>query len=561
MERCLRPRTGSRRAAVLRGFHGLRRHRGRRVRFIGRGTTGARSGQAWPTGFRSPAVHSALCLLSGSLFSLLSGCLLDEVDLAGKRCRADAAVACAEGFDCDPSTGRCVRPSETRLSGGADAALDGGLDAGSEPDADAPSDGGPVDGGTSAGCEADRDCLDPVRRICLSGVCSRACNDPNGAACPSPASCDDATGHCLVSGACQSDQDCASPISVCVDGACQPGCTVSSAPPCRLDRVCSGSTGMCVGTSTCTADAGCPRGYWCDGRGCRQRCTEPGAPPCRGDSTCNSMTGRCDGALDIGAECTVDRRCASGVCLGLIIGGTEQARVCSRSCGATADCPLGTTCVPVSGAGQCIPERLLTGMNELSLRSGAMCEVDANRCQSLFCEGAVCVERCSRDRECAPFSGSCVSVPQDIAGGRTYLPRCVDPFVGGAVGESCQSNLDCEKGICDPDSATCATLCCADADCGSSESCLPLAVDEGVVRICRPQSGAGQREQGAPCTADADCATQVCAPIDAVNPGGARICSTYCCTDVDCEALPTPGRCIARPSPITNILAGRCVQR
>lgn len=462
---------------------------------------------------------------------VMPGCLLEEVDLTGKAC------PCAPGFECDLTTRTC---------------FESGVDLGVV-------DLGPPDLGERIACIDDRAC-NPPDEVCVSGFCRPGCG-AEGEACTAPATCDATTGHCLVDGVCSSNADCAPPLSVCVAGRCEAGCTVSTAP-CRMDRVCNAASGLCEIAPTCADDQGCPNGYWCDGLGCRQRCTEPGAPPCRGDSTCNTETGRCDGASDLGESCAADRNCISGDCLGVVIGG-NTSQVCSRTCAATSDCRLGTSCLPVSSAGQCLPASLLNGMSTLATRSGGACETTDNQCQSTICEASACAERCYRARDCVTFDGTtCVAVPQEIGlGRRLILARCIEPFVGGAEGDACVSNQDCANGVCDPGSSTCAHLCCGDADCTDQENCVPIAIEQSVLRVCQTSSTAGSRPFGGSCTSNAECASGVCGPADAANPNGARICTTYCCNDPDCDLLPGNGRCVTSPGPIGDNFSGRCVNR
>lgn len=472
-------------------------------------------------------------LVAALALSAVPACVLDELELAERPC------PCIQGYVCDPARNVCIVPPAR-----PDAAV---------PDTAVPDASEPIP------CTVDRDCGDPPNRVCVDEVCVPGCMAEGAAACVAPAACDPASGHCLVEGACQTPNDCAPPVSVCIAGRCEPGCGVAAAP-CRLDRVCDASTGVCRSSPPCDTDAACPLGYWCDGKSCRQRCDQPGAPACRGDGVCSDDTGRCEGAFDIGSFCTADRGCASGDCLGLVVGGLTQ-RVCSRTCAASAECPLGTTCIPVSDAGQCVPSDVFSTDPPLSDRSGASCDPQANTCQSLLCEGSTCVERCFRDRACAALTGACVAVPQDLGpGNRVYIPRCIEPFVGSQAGETCSSNLDCAHGLCDPDTGTCARLCCAESDCGQGESCVPTSFDQSVLRVCKPRSFSGGRALGAPCETDADCESEVCSPTDPGNPNGAKVCSTYCCNDADCDPMPTGSRrCVTLPGPIDGSVTGRCV--
>lgn len=462
---------------------------------------------------------------AGIVWLALSACFLEAVELEGKAC------PCADGFVCDLPTRTCRR-------------------------AEAVPDAGAVDSGVRIPCDNDREC-GPPNAVCVSGFCRAGCA---AGGCVAPAVCDEVSGHCLVDGPCTRNGDCAPPASLCIGGRCGASCTVSTAP-CRFDRVCNPTSGVCEAPPNCAEDNECPEGYWCDGLGCRRRCTEPGAPPCRGDSRCNAETGRCDGAADLGETCTGDLGCVSGDCLPIIAGGTT-VRVCSQTCAATSDCRRGTGCVPVSSAGQCLPASLL-GDNPLTEPSGGACDGQTNSCQSTLCEATTCVERCSRAGDCASFpETTCVAVPQDIGlGRRVIIARCAQPFVGAAVGESCMSNLDCGNGVCDSQSATCARLCCGEADCGSEQNCVPIGIEESVLKVCRSAATAGSRPLGGSCATDGECASSVCDPADPANPNGARICTSYCCNDADCDVLPGATRCVTSLGPIGLNFTGRCVLR
>lgn len=457
----------------------------------------------------------------------LAGCVLGDVNLDGRGC------PCVAGFQCVDD--RCVPE---------------GVDAGTD-------DAGPEDAGLLP-CAADRDCSEPL--VCEGGLCQPPCGERT---CDDPSACDEASGHCLVLGPCASDGECSPPRALCVGGRCEPGCGLRDAP-CRLDRVCDLGSGHCQPSPACSSDDGCPAGFWCDGASCRQRCTEPGAPPCRG-GTCEAESGRCSG-LELGEACDSDAACASGDCFGVRIvrDGQEQVfRFCGRPCGATADCPLGSDCVPVSGSGQCVPSRVLAGTNPRDQRSGAACEPTVPSCQSGYCEALTCAEGCARDRDCAGFSGTaCISVFVGSGPVRPLLPRCLEPFVGAAAGEACQANGDCAGALCV--NQRCAKLCCAPRDCADGQVCLRQTVGASSVGVCEAAPPSG-RALGAACADPSECSSGVCGPADANNPLGARFCTTLCCTDPDCDGLPftgpSGGRCATAPdSEMAAILPGRCVR-
>lgn len=485
---------------------------------------------------RVGALLAFALLASGAL--LLGGCVLDEVGLDGKAC------PCIQGFVCDTAQNLCVPEGQE---------VDAGL-----PDTGVVPDAGEEDAGAIT-CSTDRDCGDPPNRVCSEGVCIRGCHTTGGAACLGSRSCDDTTGHCLVSGACEAQSDCDPPISVCVAGACEPGCSVST-HPCRMDRTCAFETGLCEASPACSADTDCPFGYWCDGRSCRQRCDSPGAPVCRGNSTCDTATGRCTNGLDIGEACTSDAQCASGECLGLVVGG-QNLRICSRTCGASAECPLGSGCFPVSDGGQCLPGSVFQSMPELSSRSGESCPGADNDCQSQICINNQCVESCGRDRDCSSLTGACKPSIEGSLANRRWFARCQAPLPGFEDWATCSTNLDCASGLCDPVEGRCTHFCCSEADCGPDKSCVAIQANASVIRVCRDRRSSGGRVLGGPCALDTDCESDLCSPIDPANPNGGKICSTYCCNNADCDVMPASTRrqCVTQEGPIANSVTGRCI--
>ena len=467
----------------------------------------------------------------------LGGCFLDDVSLESKAC------PCASGFVCDDATGLCVVPGS---GGGADGGViaDGGMQ----------TDAGPVDAGP-ASCQYDQDCGDSAAVVCRDGLCQPGCAS-GGPNCTANTTCDALTGHCLASGSCMRNSDCAPPLSVCEAGACVAGCTVSTGA-CRLDRECDFATGLCgTTTSTCTQDASCPSGFWCDGVSCRQSCDLPGAPECRGSSSCNASTGRCEGGLDLTETCTNDPDCASGLCLYLTIG-LIRHQLCSRTCGSSGDCPLGLGCIPVSDSGHCLPGSLLSNNPSLTVRGGESCSASDNQCQSRLCSSSVCAETCSRDRDC-PIGQSCSAVRQSTSSGTILFPQC-SSILGVEAGQSCASDAQCKSGICDPTAGTCARLCCGEAECSASEKCVPYQVGDDVTRICRARGASGTAGIGFSCEQDSDCESELCLPQDPTNPGGAKVCNTYCCSDPDCDAFPNGGRCDSNEGPIAQSFVGACI--
>lgn len=549
------------------------------------------------------SVYAALAVSPRSLAPLLAllftGCVLPELSLEGKAC------PCVAGFVCDELQGVCVPDGSLvpRDGGAGDAAGDGGEitdsgedvdgggpdggleDAGEHPDAEAldagdggATDGPLADGGHDAGpadagfrpCTWDLDC-DPPRLVCGGGnQCVAGCGH-GGAACTGGATCDPASGRCSRVGApCATAADCGDPTThACAFGQCRFGCGVATAA-CTMDRFCE-EDGFCAVAPSCTLDEHCEhRDFRCVNGSCIRRCELPGAAPCLGDSSCDPQSGRCMPGSPLGANCAADEQCTSGLCL--VLTSPTMQTFCSRACGATSDCPLGSTCVQVSGAKLCVRGSAFSPPLALSTPSGDGCANPGNTCHSAICAAGApgeCVERCGRRADCAAFGTPCVLVETSGAGGVTFTQRCIPAGAGAATGATCMSNTVCANGLCDEYNRRCAEPCCSDADCGASESCLIYDLParsptpSTAITICQPRPGAtGNLLFGQSCTQDSQCDAEVCRPVNPRNLGGPRACTTHCCTDRDCDVLPNGGRCVPMPvQNLPNISANVCVPR
>lgn len=497
----------------------------------------------------------------------------------------------------------------------------GGADAGSDPGdaADPLVDAGPPgpDSGVPVSCVTDTECGGAPAVICQANLCVPGCAAPNGLTCTGGQVCNAANGHCEdPTPQCAGDQECGAPAQICENSTCVAGCSANPAL-CTMGQVCNTNTGRCVTTPTsCATDPECgPPALVCESTQCVPGCASAGgvqcsgatsmcnpstgrceAPPgpapctldadcgvateicvnqlcatrcdaaggaCPGSDVCNATSGRClPGALVMGADCTLDAQCSTGLCLGLTIGTTTYDR-CSEPCAASSNCPLDFACTLVSGMGFCLGETLFgPPPATFDTPSGGACSTTTNTCQSGWCNTGTnqCIETCSRTGDCASYGNVCWAYEQ-TGTTTTWDNICYDPGTGAAVGAACTTNDDCRSGICNRYRSTCATQCCGEADCGAGESCSTYDMDATTPqKICVPRSAtAGTGGYGAPCTVATDCESETCVPVDPTLMNSPMVCSTVCCRDQDCSVLPQGGTCVPFGGPITGTLIGACV--
>ncbi len=510
-----------------------------------------------------------------------SGCILGEVSLDGRGC------PCIAGFECDETQNLCVpegslgrdatvldRGVDTGIIvvdlGFPDAATDSGWDppdAGfpdALPDAatdsgfpDAAPDAGFVDGGTA--CRIDTDCA-PPSQICQNGQCAAGCAN-GGAMCTAPFTCDPASGRCMNANAvCTQDSQCGhgAPFGQCLEGRCRYGCGAAPAA-CTGDRQCL-LTGFCRPSPRCTTtdpDCGDPD-FVCVADHCVRRCDQPGAHPCY-SGTCGA-DGRCS-SLPFGATCTAHGDCASGQCLELT--SPPGTRFCTQRCSATGDCLLDASCLPVSSANLCIPDRLAS--TDFDIPSGGACTNPGNDCQSGICTSNLCVERCSRRADCSGLGTECQMLVQGTGGNAVYVLRCASPPSGAPAGQPCASDSVCRSNVCDRYYNRCADGCCSEAECPVNQTCAVYDFDdlgEQNGTICQNKAGAGTGTYGQTCTQNLNCESEHCFPRDPANLGGPKVCTSHCCTDFDCAAVfPAGGRCATFPGPFAGAQQKACVPR
>jgi hypothetical protein len=226
-----------------------------------------------------------------------------------------------------------------------------------------------------------------------------------------------------------------------------------------------------VGTDSTTPDSG--SGDACTGPGCGssgdlcasdEDCTAPEI--CTVDRSGDSLELSCQnptGSGQLGDSCTVDSDCASNLCFN---------NECSEPCERPSDC---------SDDGSFICES-----STVPTDTGA--DEDAN----------ICIRRPTS--ECAS-NADCTSPEQCIATktATEVVFTCGSPNSGGgAVGESCTVDDDCEQNLCQ--GGTCSAPCAADGDCSAGDgfSCEIESVDLGN----------GESENAQVCTAPRACTSQ-----------------------------------------------------
>lgn len=212
------------------------------------------------------------------------------------------------------------------------------------------------------------------------GYCTALCD---GAPCAAGAVCDRVISPPLCTDACTARSECRAGYQ-CWRGGCVPSCIDDSSCGMVGARC---AEGQCVGPE-CTDAAMCPPGRDCLAGVCVE---VPDAGPM---------------LLPVGARCTVDAACSSGICLppergGLCTRACADALQCAGEVGFSAACgpatrggEVGTYCLPYEGSGEPV---------------GEPCELHAD-CQSSSCIQGTCTEACNEPGDC-PVGLECGSMP------------------------------------------------------------------------------------------------------------------------------------------------------
>ncbi|MEL6340496.1 MAG: hypothetical protein AAFQ65_11345 [Myxococcota bacterium] len=268
----------------------------------------------------------------------------------------------------------------------------------------------------------------------------------------------------------------------------------------------------------CTEDGqACAAGLTCvEGVCCNEAC----------DGVCQSCRGDISGGFD-------------GTCTSLPAGDERIIEAEDYE-----DCPGVQTC---DGNGACFARA-----------AGEACDSDG-QCGSGFCtDGVCCNARCAGTCESCS-TGTCSTVTTGTDPGTCESQCTADGCTGVAIGESCQSDVDCGSGICDE--------VCVLADgnvCGANSECLSTCISG----MCQAPS-----EIGLTCDGDDDidcqdgltCVGSTCViPIGSSSPcSSASQCEEPLCLDGLCAPLIAEGESCSSDDqcaePNDNVCRGECV--
>jgi hypothetical protein len=358
----------------------------------------------------------------------------------------------------------------------------------------------------------------------------------------------------LVGAACDADRSCTT--GVCIGekstsgwagGYCSGNCAASDCPQGGRCLLLADGFSYCV--AECDSQEDCRSGYVCSTgvSACLPDCRQGWS--CGGKLTCDPATGTCTlpapfaGNTPLGAACTINLECASGLCIPERSGTGGFAwsgGTCSLEC-ANASCPGGAVCVALEdGRAYCVPSCAGT----TGCRAGYVCSAAVGACLPDCRLGWSCGARLV----CDTATGACTPPP-----GTTPL------------GSPCTLNLDCASGLCIPEqsgtgsvawsggmcsqectttacptgascvamkdgSAYCAPACAGTVDCRAGYvcsagvgACLPdcrLGWSCGDTLVCDAATGgctlaapdAGTAPLGSTCTVNLECASGLCIP-------------------------------------------------
>lgn len=468
----------------------------------------------------------------------VSGCSSEE---GGGTCAASSD--CARGLACleDGSCGTydctgvadCFQEGdfqETCLQEGADGAFD--------PQADGVC--------TDEECRSDRDCEDsPNGPVCRNSACYAEGSGP--VACDCRQDCPG--GQICLRG------ECAAPVGVCGD-TCE----------CPLGSVCDG--GACVaGTDPCDT-VSCGENEECvDGDCVGTNCD----PPCTDGQVCDAATATCVADTPNGTlcnTCTSSDECGGEADACITI--SETQTICGRSCGDSAPCPDGYSCLPVDTrvGSQCIPGGgncagcLVTGCGD-----GEFCDPFTTECEALAddCDACNTDAECQDGSVCAEYGGSKICLSECEIGGAACgtgfecgslgdVTACA-PTSGGCGGSGCELTADdCVDPLGVLDTARCICVACVDAtDCAEGQTCT---------------SGGNCVSGGRPCSTTAECDGGYCQGgvcVDCLTPGDCspdEICIAGACEPCDCgpdERCNSAGECVEVPDPTNCTSDSQCV--
>jgi len=546
------------------------------------------------------------------------------------QCQTDAECSRrGEGFVCD-SDKSCWSYNYVPVNSGADAAGSPCADGDAcESGICIPATSGTTSTGYAGGyctsyckpevagsCPPDAVCTNVAQfgtTLCMQ-ACSGTCTRPgyscvDGACVPTPTCGDgicnggESSASCCDDCGCGAGQTCAAPA-----GGGAKSCTTTNptgknpGEACAADAECKGEGSICVkrpggyclmlgctpganGTSDCPSGSTCVSGGQDDQGNTIYVCA---AGPCATDAECRQSEGYvCDtdhvcwsyqyvpvntGGAAMGAACTDNAQCESGVCIAESWNVGYTGGYCSVGCVATTagSCPTGSACVDQSAVfGVSICAKNCTQNSDC--RTGYVCTAgaclppapscgdgtcSASETQATCCEDCGCPagQNCGTDHAChagggsVPAGGACTQDSQCTGTGAvcdTYLP-------GGYCLLPCATDNDCAAGsYCqafDGGVSYCVEgRCAADSDCSRQAAGYTCLTDYGLCwSYAYTDVNPNGADAGAACTAGTGCKSDVCIPETYEGsptgyPGG--YCTAVCRSGV-AASCPTGTVCV-----------------
>jgi len=353
-------------------------------------------------------------------------------------------------------------------------------------------------------CDGEERCVDSV---CVEGA-PILCEDED--ACDGLATCDSATGRCVVvpAGPCDDDGDPCNGVERC-DAAL--GCVAGPAPDCDDGIECTADsciTGM--GCAHLPEHAACDAasGGLCQAGGCVYPTCEDGVT-CITEDPC--FQAHCEGGcVRVPLNCPDASECCNGECVAI---GCDDGNECTddrcgrrrgcmhdpraSGCSDGNPCTLGDVCV--AGACRSGPRRPCISVDG-GMCIGGSCDDATGACTTVPLSGVSCVDTnyCTINDVCVAgvcTSGSaaadcddgetCTADMCDVSTGCTHVPvrdgiTCPGIIASICIGGRCFGDLGCEDGrtdcdedgICECD-GTCAGRRCTTAvdDCNTVDRC------------------------------------------------------------------------------------------
>ncbi|MEM7608716.1 MAG: trypsin-like serine protease [Myxococcota bacterium] len=255
-------------------------------------------------------------------------------------------------------------------------------------------------------------------------------------------------------------------------------------------ELCQTTTGGTICTQECDPlrpRIGCPAGFLCE-------------------STANSCSGLCapdnELSLELGAACSRNADCASGVC---------ADSVCAAPCAPGRGlCLADEVCAaPDSGCGACVAADTRPGPRNL----GESCDTNED-CREGNCFEASGVAYCSRTCE------------DDAGCGEGFYCRTNTCILGQreGTGGACVDNDDCAGGFCvtEGERTWCSDFCTTGEECPDGFACSAV----GDAMICQPELAL----VGEACETNDECTDALC-----VTAAGGSRCSRFCSDQNPCS--------------------------